>query len=421
MKKKAYKAINIKKINLENLSAKIKDQRIVFGIDVAKKDFFGSLMNEAKDVVQTIKWTHPGQSMELVNLIKNLPASSLEIAIEPSGTYGDPMRQLFIETGKKVFRVSPKRTYDAREVYDGVPSLHDAKSAAIIAKLHMDGASEEWNFKSIYERNLSAAINIMDILDKQFHQSVNRIEAQIARHWPEVNEHMKLSRATFLELIGRIGGPDQISAQPLKAERLMRQVGGSFLASDKITKVIRSAESTIGVAMTDIELETFQYLGTRTRELQKQLKAATKKVEELSQDSESVERIGNVVGKTTAAVIVSNGGDPLNYDSARKWLKCFGLNLKEKSSGKYKGKLSITKRGSGKARRWLYFGTLRLIQKDVIVREWYKKKVIRDGGIKMKAIVAILRKLVMGLWHVARGKKFDTAKMFNIKRLGLAN
>ncbi len=420
MKKRAYKATNINKINSEKLSENVKGSKMVFGIDVAKEDFFGAFVNEKQEVLQTIKWKHPKQSMEVLNLIKGLPTSSFEIAIEPSGTYGDPIRKLFMDKDIQVYRVSPKRTHDAKEVYDGVPSLHDAKSAAIIAKLHMDGASEKWPFKPAYERNLSAAINTMDMLDKQFHQNGNRLEALIARHWPEVNQALDLCSATFLELIGKFGGPEQIAAQPKKAKRLMKQVGGPFLASEKIDTVIESAGSTIGISMTDVELESLQYLGQRTRELQKQVKAAKKKVEKLSGDNESVKRIGEVVGKATAAIILSNGGDPLGYDAAQKWLKGLGLNLKEKSSGKYKGRLAITKRGSGRTRRWLYFAVLRLIYQDAIVRRWYERKVIRDGGIKMKAIIAIMRKLVMGLWHVARGEKFNTARMFDTKRLELA-
>ncbi len=421
MKKKAYKAKNINKINVKLLSEKIEGGKIVFGVDAAKKDFFGTVMTKQKEVIETIKWVHPMQSKEIVDLIMNLPSSGTEVAIEPSGTYGDPVRKLFIDKGINVFRVSPKRTFDAKEVYDGVPSLHDAKSAAIIAQLHVDGLSEEWPIKRNYERDLSAAINTMDMLDKQFHQNVNRFEAQMARHWPEVFEYLDLSGATFLELIGKFGNPMEITKQPKKAERLMKQIGGTFLDPKKVNRVIESAKTTIGLEMTTGETESLQDLGKRTRELKKQLKTSKRKVEKLSKDNESVKCMGEVVGKVTAAIIVSNGGDPLCYDAAPKWLKSLGLNLKEKSSGTYKGNLSITKRGSGRARRWLYFAVLRLIYKDAIVREWYKQKVIRDGGIKMKAIIAIMRKLVMGLWHVARGERFSTAIMFDVNCLGIVN
>ena len=62
--------------------------------------------------------------------------------MEPSGTYGDVLRHQLKSDDFPVFMVSGKRTHDAREMFDGVPSLHDAKAAAIIARLHADGLSK---------------------------------------------------------------------------------------------------------------------------------------------------------------------------------------------------------------------------------------------------------------------------------------
>lgn len=421
MKKRAYRSMDISKVNMDSLNEKVKGKRIAVGMDVAKEDYYACLMNEQREAVITTRWKHPLHSPTFVNLIRNLAASSIEVAMEPSGSYGDPVRQLLMESGIKVFRVSPKRSHDAAEVYDGVASLHDAKSGAIIAKLHLDGASEPWPIRGEQERELSAVINTMDMLHKQFHQNVNRLEALTARYWPEVSVCMDLNSTTFLELVGRLNGPRQVAAQPKKARRLMQEVGGHFLLQQKIDKVIESAQNTIGLKMVVTEEEELGYLARRTRELQRELNKAKKKVERLSQGKESTKEIGKVVGKATAAVVVSGGGDALDYDNASQWVKSLGLNLKEKSSGKHKGRLMITKRGSGQARRWLYFAVLRLIQKDVIVKAWYARKVARDGGVKMKAIIAIMRKLVMALWHVARGKTFDTRKLFNVERLGLCN
>jgi hypothetical protein len=59
--------------------------------------------------------------------------------MESSGTYGDVLRHQLLGYRVPVHRLSGKRVHDAAEVYDGVPSLHDAKSAAIIAKIKRDG------------------------------------------------------------------------------------------------------------------------------------------------------------------------------------------------------------------------------------------------------------------------------------------
>jgi len=59
--------------------------------------------------------------------------------MEPSGTYGDALGWQLREAGIELYRVAPKRVHDAAEVYDGVPSLHDAKAAYLIGRLHLQG------------------------------------------------------------------------------------------------------------------------------------------------------------------------------------------------------------------------------------------------------------------------------------------
>ena len=62
---------------------------------------------------------------------------------------------------------------------------------------------------------------------------------------------------------------------------------------------------------------------------------------------------------------------------------------------------------------------LRFIKDDAVVKTWYQRKVARDGGVKKKAIIAIMRKLIQALWHVGRGAKFDSARLFDTRRLSL--
>ena len=185
MKKRVYRAETIKQVNIEKLSKLVEGERIVFGIDVAKVDFFGVLMNDEREVLKTIKWKSPVDSQELLSLLKKLPTSQLETAMEPSGTYGDTLRYALEQSGFPVFLVSPKKSKDACEVYDGVPSSHDAKSAAIIAKLHWDKVSEPWPKKTDVERSLAAHIDTVAIYEDQRIRNVNRLEAKLTRCWPE--------------------------------------------------------------------------------------------------------------------------------------------------------------------------------------------------------------------------------------------
>ena len=106
MKKRIYRAIDVKALNLDEFREIIKKQKIVLGVDVAKEDFVAALMNERREVLSTIKWKHPMETGMLLDvMLHKLPWSSLDVAMEPSGTYGDALRALFLGNGIKVYRV----------------------------------------------------------------------------------------------------------------------------------------------------------------------------------------------------------------------------------------------------------------------------------------------------------------------------
>ncbi len=122
--------------------------------------------------------------------------------------------------------------------------------------------------------------------------------------------------------------------------------------------------------------------------------------------------MAQLIGKVTTAVLLSFHLDPRNFKCARSFQKAMGLNLKEKSSGRYVGQLKLTKRGSSKARMYLYFAALRLIQKDPVVKEWYLNKI--NPKAKNKTVIAVMRKLSKALWHIAQGQPFDANKLLSV-------
>ena len=129
-------------------------------------------------------------------------------------------------------------------------------------------------------------------------------------------------------------------------------------------------------------------------------------------------RIATVTGQTTSLVLETALGSPLDYPTPGSYRKAMGLNLKERSSGKHKGQLKITKRGPGIARKYHYFVALRWLYQDPLIAQWYGNKVRRGGHLKGKAIVALMRKLAKGLWHQGRGEPFVIDKLFAAPPMG---
>jgi transposase len=419
--KRPYRAVSLDRFEWLEVFDQVPDRRVIVGVDVAKEAMVGAVMDDGESVIKTVRWSHPRQMGELLAFLQGLASSSkeVEIAMEPSGVYGDALRWQLLEAGFRVFRVSPKKSYDMSEIYDGVPSSHDGKSAAIVATLHYRGASDSWPVESTARRKLSAALRLLEVYGKQYRQNRNRLEALTARHWPELTAVLELGTATALEVLATYGGPTGVAMDPDAAAALMHRVGGAMLGREKVENVVRSAQTSTGLPQIPEENSLVRELAVETQRNRAAANRARKRVEDLACAGGATKEIAPVVGKATAAVIVASIGDPREFESPQALVKAVGLNLRERSSGKKQGGLHITKRGSGVARLYLWMAALRLIQLDPVIRAWYAKKVHRQGGqARAKAVVAVMRKVVLALWHVARGNPFDSTRLFDTRRLG---
>ena len=74
------------------------------------------------------------------------------------------------------------------------------------------------------------------------------------------------------------------------------------------------------------------------------------------------------IGLVTIAGFMAEVGDLSRFEHPRQIQKLAGLNIKENSSGKHKGKTSITKRGRKRLRALLFQATLPLVAQNAEFR-----------------------------------------------------
>ena len=413
MSKRRYGSVEFKRVDWSGLAEGFGGGRAVLAVDVAKEDFVAAVLGPDAGVRVTFKWRHPEQTLEVLACLEGLAgAVALEVVLEPSGTYGDALVGQLRRRGVAVYRVSPKRVHDAAEVYDGVPSLHDAKACELIGRLHLQGVSRVWEALGQERRELNAWLTRLEVSKGRLHAGLNRLEAHLSRHWPEVLGLLELSSVTLSELVAAYGGPAAVAADPVGAEALMRRVGRAGLSEEAIAAVLASAHENLGLPCVAAESDLLQWLAADNNATRRELHAIEQEIQRRVAASAVPTRLGNVVGKVSAAVLVAAVGDPQDYPDAASYTKAIGLNLKERSSGKHKGQLKITKRGPAVARFYLYFAALRLIARDPEVRRWYDRQNARPGALKGKTIVTLMRKLAQALWHVGRGATFAVPRLF---------
>ena len=103
------------------------------------------------------------------------------------------------------------------------------------------------------------------------------------------------------------------------------------------------------------------------------------------------------LGVVSVAGLIGEVGDFLKFRTQSEIIKLAGLDLYEVSSGKRKGEKRISKRGRSLIRKILYFAAIQMIRKNGIMHEYYEGLIGR-GMLKMRALVAVMRKL-LGIIH----------------------
>ncbi len=101
---------------------------------------------------------------------------------------------------------------DDQEIFDGVPNQHDGKDAAIVAELVSHGKGSLWPYSTLSESQqiLRHQVLRMDAYSKLQTQWLGRLEAMVARHWPELTDTLKLSSVTIQSLLATYGSAGRL-------------------------------------------------------------------------------------------------------------------------------------------------------------------------------------------------------------------
>jgi transposase len=414
MVSKAYRATRVNDVRWKELVRGNEGVGITLGIDVGKRDLWPVCRWDSGRIERPWRVKNPEEIPTLIALIQQMSRDrKLVVAMESSGTYCDALRQALSDARIAVLRVSNKASHDYAEIFDGVPSQHDGKDAAVIAELAGLGKAQPWDYQapSEWDQELSYWVEWMVAQRRILTGWQGRLEALVARHWPEATRELKLTSVTLLRALEHYGDPKKLAADSDAAERLCSW-GGVFLAPDKAERLVKEACSSVGVRVGQWERRQIKKYAREALSARQRVKDAERRLRELAVGNKVLEAQGNVVGIATACVLWTCVGDPGKYHAAAAYRKAMGLNLKERSSGAYQGQLRISKRGSSRARHWLYLAALRLVQHSE-VRPWYEAKKSRNEDAARKVVVAVMRKLALALHHIGvKGERFQPRRLF---------
>lgn len=421
-KKRTYSSVDVEKFDVWTVAARLETGCIV-SVDVAKTSFFAGIADLSGDVLAIIRFKHPTQTLKFLAVLEALRDQGIlpQVVMEPTGSYGDAFRHQCHVRGVPVFMTNPKHTHDMAEVLDGVPSMHDAKSVVVLAMLHAIRPSRRWEPETDARRQARTVFERRELYADPLERNYGRLEGLLARYWPGFDDIISVRRQrSWMTLLEQLPGPEMVASEIEQARALLRKASRGMLAPDKIDAVLNSARNCLGVPMSQGDRTHLRELVREIRRLSAEQERLDAEIDKIVRAEPVAKRIVPVIGPAATAAVLAYLGEPTSYASAGALEKAAGLNLKVRSSGKSEGQLKITKRGPSPVRKYLYLSSLRLIQSNAVVRAWYVRREGFQPKSKLKAVMAVTRKLIRALWHIARhDEPFDANRLFDTRGLKL--
>jgi transposase len=329
------------------------------------------------------------------------------VGFESTGPYMEPLVQ-FLRSKKVVqlVQVNPMHTKRLKELTGNSPLKTDRKDPKVIADIIELGhaltvvipegpAAELRRLTQGRERTIESRTRLF-----------NQLQSLLVISFPEFMQVMKdVKTASAQHLLRHYPTAQNIVTlgEPALAA-LLRKVSRGKLREDRARALFEAANESVGVreGRSSMLLEIGLMLDTIATYDHFIDSVETEMVRHLEQIPYSRMILSlKGIGPVTAAGLIGEVGDFTKFGTISEVLKLAGLDLYEVSSGKHRGKLSISKRGRPLIRKLLYLAALSTVRKGGVMHEWYQRALGR-GMIKTKALVAVSRKLLGLIFALVR-------------------
>jgi len=403
----------------------ITENTLIIGADIAKfkhvaraEDFRG--IELGKHLV--FENTNKGFSSLLAWIGKLKQANGktdVIFGMEPTGHYWLPLAQFLREAGIKVVVVNPMHVKKSKELDDNSPTKNDVKDARVIAQLVKDGRYSEPIFLTGDYAEVRVAMVQRDRLNTNLIQVKNQIQNWLDRYFPEYLTVFKKweGKASLLSLrsfplpqdVLAVGVTGIVSHWKTQVKRAVGIKRASLLVDAARTSVGLTSGLTMAREELKMLLEQYALYMRQLESIEARVKAI------LARIPGAEEMMGiKGIGWVTVAGFLAEVGGLANYKHPQQIVKLTGINLKENTSGKHKGRTEITKRGRPRLRALLFRAVMVLVAKNPEFRQLHQYYTTRkENPLKKKqSIVALCAKLIRILFAVGSQRKaYDPTKV----------
>jgi transposase len=405
---------------IENISS----LHLVVGVDIAQEahvaravSFRGIALGSPLEFGSHQKGFHLFGSW-IRDLLKSYKLSKIIIGMEPTGHYWLSLARWLSDQGIEAVLVNPHLVKKNKENRDNTPSKSDRKDALVIADMVKNGYYSPVRFNSEAHEELRILMANRDTVNKRLNSAVNQIHRWVDIVFPELRHVFKIiTCASAIATLRLFPLPKEVSR--LTTEQVIagwKQYVKRHSGLHRAEQLISLAKHSVGAtkALHAYKLHLDQLLAEYDL-AQRQLEQIEHEIQRILEHIPYAQKLLAIrgVNATSLAGVLGEAGDLSGYAHGNALLRHAGLNLSEASSGKWRGKMVISKRGRPRLRRFLYLMTMCMVMTNPDVKALHHHNVEVKKLKKMKSIMKLCGKVARMLVGLAKSNEaYSSAKVF---------
>lgn len=418
-----------KNIILVNKRNAISRDSLIIGIDIGSKFHSVVFQNKEGIVLDAVEILYNNKKgfdyldKKIICLKKKHGLEDVHIGFEPTGYYWKKIIYHLSKVGYIIHFIRTTAVKSQRELDDSSSTKTDLTDANHIASIVREGKYIDSKILHGVFKNLRDIGKLRAGLMSKKTGMIFRLKMLVDMYFPEILDcFWSVNSKAFWNLIKVAPFPedvnsmrkaeltDLLSVKGIKKERLERMVNQLKIAS----------EASVGLDASEFDRYNLKQCIESLEMYQKQLKEIKKEMERLLNKTEYWELMKSIpgVGIVTGATLLGELGDPKNFKDAKSIIKFAGMDPKENSSGLYRSKSKISKKGRYLMRTMIYFISMRLIYRCKEFKEYYERKLKTKTNRgryleKKEALFAVGIKFIKILYAMLRDNKtYDNSRYY---------
>lgn len=407
----------------------INKKTLIVTLDIGKMVHYGYMRTPAGEEVKSFPFDNVRKGFnalwdKVCQFKRAQGLKDIVVGFESTGPYAEPLFHFLKKKPIHLVQVNPLHSKKLKELTGNSPCKTDKKDPRVIADIISLGHALTLVVPEGAAAHLRRLTQARERAIQRRTALLNQMQHLVFVLFPEfLNVFKKVHSKSALYLLQHHPTPQDIVALGSESLTVMlRRVSRGKVTSKRARQLFESAKGSVGITEgRDSLLVEVQHLihaiaheDDLIHGVEQQMNYYVQQIP-YSHSMLSIKGMGII----TVAGLIGEVGNFEAFSTIAEIMKLAGLDLYEVSSGNHRGRHHISKRGRALMRKLLYFAALSVVRKKGIMHDDYQKMLAR-GMPKVKALVAISRKLLRLVFALVRNRTVYVTNYNQIRALEIA-